>query len=66
MSVDTYLRGKNTSRYTRLVEDGLEILLAPSLVRWAEDIEIDVRSSLFFRQGFAVHVEHRHTAACRH
>lgn len=65
MSVDTYLRGKNTSGYTRLHHDDLEILLAPSLLRWAKDVELDVKSFLF-KKSIAVSVEHRHTAACSH
>jgi len=65
VSVDTYLHGKNTSAYTRLVSDDLEILVSPALVRWAEGVELDVHSFLF-RKTLAVAVEHRHTAACRH
>lgn len=65
MSVDTYLRGKNTSGYTRLQQDDVEILLSPALLRWAKDVQLDVKSFLF-KKNFAVHVEHRHTAACRH
>lgn len=65
MSVDTYLHGKNTSAYTRLVRDDLEILVSPALVRWAEGVALDVNSFLF-RKKLAVAVEHRHTTACRH
>jgi len=65
VSVDTYLKGKDTSSYTQLLHDDLEVLLAPALVRWAQDVRLDVRSSLFIKR-FAVTVEHQHTAACRH
>lgn len=65
MSVDTYLTGKDTSGYTRLHRDDLEILLSPRLLRWAGGIDLDVRSFLF-RKRVVVHVDHRHTAACRH
>lgn len=65
MSVDTYLIGKDTSGYARLHRGDLEILLSPRLLRWAESVDLDVRSFLF-RRRLAVHVEHRHTAACRH
>ena len=65
MSVDTYLKGKDTSRYTGVDHEGTSILLSPSLVRWAGSVALDVRRSLL-RRRFAVHVAHRHTAACRH
>jgi hypothetical protein len=65
VSVDTYLKGKDTGAYARLLHDDIELLLAPSLTRWAEEVRLDVSPSLF-RRRFAVTVEHRHTAACRH
>jgi hypothetical protein len=65
VSVDTYLRGKNTAAYTRLRHDDVEILLSPALVRWAGEVDIDVGSSLF-RKRFVVRVQHRHSAACQH
>ncbi len=65
MSVDTYLKGKDTSRYTRLEHEDLAVLLSPALVRWARKVHLDV-STFLFRRRFAVSVEHQHTAACQH
>ena len=65
MSVDTYLKGKDTSRYVALEHDGARVLLSPALVRWAGRVELATRPGLF-RQRFAVYLEHRHTAACQH
>jgi hypothetical protein len=65
VSVDTYLRGKNTKGYTRLRRGDVEILVAPSLLRWANGVHVDTTSFLF-RKKLSVFVDHRHTNACRH
>ena len=65
MSVDTYLKGKDTSSYATVDHDGSSVLLSPAVVRWAGRVEVDTRRTLLGRR-FAVRVEHRHTAACRH
>lgn len=65
VAVDTYLRGKDTSSYTPVEHDDVRVLISPALQRWAEDVQLDVRSSLL-RKRFAVTVAHHHTASCRH
>ena len=59
MSVDTYLKGKNTSQYMRVEQDGLQILVAAGLQRFAERIELDAKKFLFWR-SFDVWVEAKH------
>ncbi len=59
MPVDTYLKGKNLSRYRSMEQDGLRIHVAPALSTWAERVDIDVRRFLFWTV-FAVEIEHRH------
>lgn len=59
MSVDTFLKGKNTSRYMRVEQDGLEILIAGGLQRFAKRIELDAKKFLFWR-SFRVWVEAKH------
>ena len=56
MSVDTYLKGKNTSRYRRVEHEGLEFLVAPTLVAQARTINLDVRRSLIFWRSFQIEV----------
>lgn len=59
MSVDTYLKGKNTSKYMRLEQDGLQILVAGSLQRFAKRIELDAKKFLVWK-SFDVWVEAKH------
>ncbi len=56
MSVDTYLKGKNTSRYQVVQQDGLQILLSFRLVQWAKGVDLRLNRFLFFK-WFAVDVE---------
>ncbi len=65
MSVDTYLKGKNTSRYVRHAEDDVTVLIAPTLVRYASKIELVTRKKLIGAKLVAI-AHHEHTAACRH
>ena len=59
MSVDTYVKSKNTSKYQRLQQDGLEILIPPGLNRFAKHIKLDTKRFLIWR-GFDVWVDARH------
>ncbi len=65
MSVDTHLKGKDTSRYQRIAADGVEVLIAPSMARWSRDVRVGTKAGLFSR-SLDVEVEHEHTAACQH
>ncbi len=59
MSVDTYLKGKNTSRYQIVRQDGLEILVAFGLPRFARSIALDAKKFLVWR-SFNVEIEAKH------
>ena len=59
MSVDTYLKGKNLSKYQRVEYGDVEILIAPSLPRWAKAVYLDVRRFLIWK-SFDVLAEHSH------
>ena len=66
MSVDTYLKGKNTSTYRRVhLDDDVTILVAKPLIQMAERIELITRKRLVGRRLVAI-AYHQHTAACRH
>ena len=65
MSVDTYLKGKDTSRYQRLRHEDVEVLVAPSMARWSQAVRMTA-SGPRFRRRFDVAVEHEHGPACRH
>lgn len=65
MSVDTYLKGKNTSTYRKIHHEDITILVAPKLVQYASKIELVTRKKLIGNKLFAV-AHHQHTAACRH
>lgn len=59
MSVDTYLKRKNLSRYQRVPYEDLELLIAPTLPGWAARVELDVKRFLLWK-SFDVQAEHRH------
>ena len=65
MSVDTYLKGKDTSSYRRIHHDDITILVAKQLVQYASRIELITRKKLLGTKLLAV-AHHQHTAACRH
>ncbi len=65
MSVDTYLKGKNTSRYRKYNQDDVLILVAPQLMRYAHKVDLVVRKRLVGAKLVAI-AHHEHTAACRH
>ncbi|MCP3990926.1 MAG: hypothetical protein GY724_17760 [Actinomycetia bacterium] len=66
MSVDTYLKGKNTSRYQRIHDqDEVTVIVAPSLVGYAHKIELIARKKLVGSKLVAV-AYHEHSASCRH
>ncbi len=59
MSVDTYLKRKNLAPYHTIEQGGVKILVAPSLIRWAEAVQLDVKQFLIWK-SFQIEVEHRH------
>ncbi len=59
MSVDTYLKGKNLDVYERVEQEGVEILVAPQLVKWAQQTRLDAKPGLL-RERFTIAVDHRH------
>lgn len=65
MSVDTYLKGKNTAGYTAVTQEGVKILVPYRLLQWAKWVRIDARQFLFW-QSFDIEAEHRHGSACQH
>ena len=64
MSVDTYLKGKDTRDYLRAESDGVEVLVSPVIVQWSQRVSLTVTGWLG-RRLTAV-VEHEHGPACRH
>jgi len=65
VSVDTYLKGKITSRYRHETQGQVKILLSPSLATWAQAVHITTKNWIV-RRRLKVLVEHRHTGACGH
>lgn len=59
MSVDTYLKGKDTSGYQRVRQGDVEVLVAPSMARWSRAVRMATKGPRF-RRGFDVIVEHQH------
>jgi hypothetical protein len=66
VSVDTYLKGKNTSGYRRHKEEDLTVLLAPALFNYADKVELVTRKNLLFGIKLIAIAHHEHTARCRH
>lgn len=65
MSVDTYLKGKDTSSYRKIQHEDITILVANKLVRYASRIDLVTKKKLIGKQLTAM-AHHQHTAACRH
>lgn len=65
MSVDTYLEGKDTSRYLRLESDGVRVLVSPTMAGWSHRVLLQVERG-WLRRRLAAAVEHEHGPACRH
>ncbi len=60
MPVDTYLKGKNLSRYETVALGDLRIHVALALGRWAERVVVDAERMLLLWRRFDVRVAHRH------
>jgi len=54
VSVDTYLQGKNLDPYTVVSDGEVEVLLSPHLIRWASEVNLDVKKRLVGRKLIAV------------
>jgi hypothetical protein len=65
VSVDTYLKGKNTSSYRRIHHEDVVILVAKPLLQYASRIELVTRKRLLGQKLVAL-AHHQHTNACRH
>lgn len=65
MSVDTYLKGKNTTGYQKIHHEDITILVAKPLVQYASKIELVTRKKLLGSKLVAL-AYHQHTSACRH
>ena len=68
MSVDTYLKGKNTSRYSATDHEGVKILVAPQLLQWAQAVQVGTKQFLIWRSFDieAVAKPHKHGINCAH
>jgi hypothetical protein len=65
VSVDTYLKGKDTSSYLRLVHGDVAVLVSPTMVRWSRSVSLDTKGAWFWKV-LDVEVAHEHGPACRH
>lgn len=65
MSVDTYLKGKDTSSYRRIHHEDVTILVAKPLIQYASKIELVTRKKLLGTKLTAV-AYHQHGPTCRH
>ena len=54
MAVDTYLKGKNTSKYRKVRHDDVEVLVAPTIVKLAEEVHLVAQKRLLGRRLVAV------------
>lgn len=59
MPVDTYLKGKNLTRYQKVERGEVTIHVAPALTQWATAVHVDASRFLFWKR-FEVDVAHRH------
>jgi hypothetical protein len=64
VSVDTYLKGKNTLGYASFAQDDVKILVPPQLLRWVRRIQIDTKRFLLWH-SFAIEAELKQPRSCR-
>ncbi len=64
MSVDTYLKGKKTAGYRRIEQDDVMVLLAPSLMKYADRVELVTRKKLLFGQKL-IAIAYQDGASCQ-
>ena len=65
MSVNSYLNRKNLAPYGTVGQEGVRILVANALARWAEAVHVDVRQG-WFSKSFEVEALRKHGATCKH
>ena len=69
MSVDTYLKGKNLTKYRTILHQGMKLFIAPVLHSQTQNLKLDVSEFLIWR-SIRAEVEpigdHFHSPACRH
>jgi hypothetical protein len=65
VSVDTYLKGKDTSSYKKIQHEDITILVAKPLMQYASRVELVTKKKLIGSKLTAL-AHHQHTAACRH
>ncbi len=65
MSVDTGLRGKDTTRYLRVQIEDVRVLVAPSMAKVTDPVHVATTGASFWR-GFSVTIHHTHGPACAH
>lgn len=58
MSVDTYMKGKNTAGYHVTEVDGVKVYVAPSFAGFARSINLRLNKLLFLK-SFQIEVESR-------
>jgi hypothetical protein len=59
VSVDTYLKRKNLSKYQTRELNGIQVLVTPVLSQWASRVEIELNRFLFWKR-FDVFADHLH------
>ena len=47
VSVDTYIGRRNTARYHKLAQQGVEVLVSESIAPYIENIKLDCKRILF-------------------
>lgn len=50
VATDTYLRGKDTRGYLQASDDGIEVLVSPSLARSATHLQLDTKGAWLLRR----------------
>ena len=59
-----HLKGKNLAPYRVMHRDGVKIHVAPNLMGYARQVQLDVRGGL--RKKIDVDIEHEHGPNCSH
>ena len=65
VAVDTYLKGKDTSRYLIAERDGVRVLISPAMAKAAPRLQVGTKGAAFWRSlQITAELDHQHGPAC--
>ncbi len=65
VAIDTYLKGKDVSRYLIAERDGVRVLISPAMATAAPRLQVGTKGAAFWRSlQVTAELDHQHGPAC--